>query len=150
MVPAKPHVLIIGAGITGLTIAQGLKTRNIPFTVFETETRNVSRPREWTMGVHWGLQLLDELLPQHLKNRLPEASVDASLDYGKYPNNAPRIYDGLSGSCMMEVIVKNEDGTPGRDMRVSRRRLRALCAEGIDVQVWRQSILSHCKETQLT
>ena len=74
---------------------------------------------------------------------MPEASVDASLDYGKYPNNAPRIYDGLSGKCVKELEINDEDGTPGREMRMSRRRLRALFAEGIDVQVCLQAFLAH-------
>jgi len=132
---AEPHVLIIGAGITGLTIAQSLKSRNIPFTIFDAEPPSAARRREWTMGIHWGLPILDALLPEHLAERLHEVSVDPSLDYGKYPNNAPRIYDGLSGKCVKELSIKNDDGSEGREMRVSRRKLRALCAEGIDVQV---------------
>ena len=87
----QTHVLIIGAGITGLTIAQALKTRNIPFTIFDAEVRNAARRREWTMGVHWGLTFLDALLPNDLADRVIEASVDPHLDYAQYPNNAPKI-----------------------------------------------------------
>lgn len=131
----QQHVLIIGAGLTGLAMAQSLKSRNISFSIFEAEVRDARRRREWTMGLHWGLPILDSLLPEHLRNRILEASVDPSIDYGKYPNNAPVIYDGISGERMKELTVKNEDGSEGREMRVSRKKLRALCAEGIDVQV---------------
>lgn len=32
---SPPHIAIIGAGITGLTLAAGLHARDIPFTVYE-------------------------------------------------------------------------------------------------------------------
>lgn len=131
-----PHILIIGAGITGLTIAQGLQTSNIPFTVFEAEPQDLFRPREWTMGIHWSLENLEALLPEHLRDRLmADASVDPSLDYGECPNNCMRIYEGVEGSLVKEVGVRSGDGGEGRVLRVSRRKLRALCAEGIDVKV---------------
>lgn len=132
----QQHILIIGAGITGLTIAHGLQNRNIPFTIFEAEPEGIFRPREWTMGIHWSLKNLEKLLPQHLRERLiREASVDPSLDPGVYPNNTMRIYEGLEGKLVKEVGVRGEDGGEGRLLRVSRRKLRALCAEGIDVKV---------------
>ncbi len=34
---SKQHILIVGAGTTGLLIAQGLQQANIHFTVFEAE-----------------------------------------------------------------------------------------------------------------
>ena len=41
-----PHVLIVGAGIVGLLIAQGLKKNNIPFEIFEIEeSESHYRPR---------------------------------------------------------------------------------------------------------
>ncbi|KAL9092253.1 MAG: hypothetical protein Q9165_004427 [Trypethelium subeluteriae] len=38
-----PHVLIIGAGVSGLALAQGLKRRSISFSVFERDTYLDSR-----------------------------------------------------------------------------------------------------------
>lgn len=38
-IPTAPfHTAIIGAGITGLTLALGLQARNLPFTVYERHT----------------------------------------------------------------------------------------------------------------
>ncbi|OTB03185.1 hypothetical protein M426DRAFT_321977 [Hypoxylon sp. CI-4A] len=48
----KPCVLIVGAGICGLTLAQCLRKQNIPFEVFEREAGPDSRPAGWAIGIH--------------------------------------------------------------------------------------------------
>ena len=125
---SQQHILIIGAGICGLAIAQGLKNAGIPFTIFEGEGEDTFRPREWTMALHWSVPMLEKLLPEHLAARLKtDAVVDPSLDYTQYPNNIIPIFDGVDGEVIREI--------PSDGLRVSRRKLRALCGEGIDVHV---------------
>lgn len=41
------HVLIVGAGVSGLLIAQGLKKAGIKYTVFDTEEEGRWRAKEW-------------------------------------------------------------------------------------------------------
>ena len=125
---SKQHILIVGAGIAGLCLAQGLKRAGIPYTVFEAEESHIYRPREWTMIIHWSLPLLQTLLPDHLAARIKEAaSVVPSLNYNAYPNNVIRIYDGRTGKVLKELPIELES------LRTSRRKLRHLCGEGIDV-----------------
>ena len=127
---SSQHILIIGAGVCGLAIAHGLQQANIPFTVFESEEESTFRPREWTMALHWSLPMLEKLLPQHLADRLPIDSVpDPSLNYSEYPNNVTSVYDGPSGKLIREIV------SDGKFLRVSRRKLRSLCREEVDVQV---------------
>ena len=84
----EPHVLIVGAGITGLLIAHGLQKAGIQYTIFETEDAGRWRPKEWTMGIHWGLPLLEGLLQPQLADRIvKDGSVDGSLNYEHPPNN---------------------------------------------------------------
>lgn len=45
-VDSEPHVLIIGAGITGLLIAHGLQNAGIKYTIFETEESGRWRSKE--------------------------------------------------------------------------------------------------------
>lgn len=42
------HVLIVGAGIVGLTIAQGCRENGIPFTIFERDEKG-SRAQGWAL-----------------------------------------------------------------------------------------------------
>ena len=123
------HVLIVGAGMTGLAIAHGLKQAGIKYTIFDTEDGVRFRPREWTMGMHWGLPMLEKLLPPHLADRIPtDGSVDGSLDWNEPPHNGAYIFDGVNGD-----VLKDLTPPTGRIVRVSRRRVRALCREEIDV-----------------
>lgn len=46
----ETHVLIIGAGMTGLAIAHGLKQAGIKYTIFDSEDGIRVRAKEWTMG----------------------------------------------------------------------------------------------------
>lgn len=125
---SSQHILIIGAGICGLAIAHGLMKEGIPYTIADAEEQTVVRPRRWTMALHWGLPMLEALLPRHLADRVRvDGVVDPSLDYRTHPNNIISIYDGATGQLVKEVA---SDG-----LRVDRTKLRALCAEGIDVKV---------------
>lgn len=46
------RVLIIGAGIGGLTLAQALRKQGIEFSIFERDTSENSRKQGWAIGIH--------------------------------------------------------------------------------------------------
>lgn len=120
------HVLIIGAGVTGLLIAHGLKQAGINFSIFESEpSASHYRPREWSMGIHWSLPQLEALLPPDLRVRLKEAQNDPFLDAEE--QDEMRIYNGLDGTILKALPIP-------RTIRVSRRKLRSFCSQGIDVK----------------
>jgi flavin-dependent dehydrogenase len=48
----KPHVLIIGGGMGGLTLAQSLRKQGISFEVFERDANDQSRMQGWAIGLH--------------------------------------------------------------------------------------------------
>ncbi|KAK7728370.1 hypothetical protein SLS63_006599 [Diaporthe eres] len=136
MVDKKLHTLIIGAGMTGLLVAQGLKKvgedsavlrANLPFTIFEYETSTTyqSRPREWGMTLHWGSTHIDKCLPPELSARFSEAYADPSLSLDA--TSGLPVHNGKTGELILEMAGE-------KPMRVSRKKMRNLFMEGIDVQ----------------
>ncbi|CAJ2508578.1 Uu.00g136040.m01.CDS01 [Anthostomella pinea] len=118
------HVLIIGAGITGLLLAQALEKANIRYTIFEAEvSAEAYRPRQWGLSIHWSTPLLKRILPDDLWARIHEAQCDP---FYKNPDvEHLNIYDGTTGEKMNSMPEPNH-------MRFNRARMRAFCTQGID------------------
>ncbi|KAN0123025.1 FAD/NAD(P)-binding domain containing protein [Hyaloscypha variabilis] len=122
------HVLIVGAGVTGLIIAQGLKKNGISYSIFESEsTGSRPRSREWGMSIHWSRPLLKELLPNEILDKIRDAQVDPTYDTFNPKGYVVPFYNGKTGAHIVDIPMVNA-------IRVSRRKMRALCAEGIDIQ----------------
>ncbi|KAK7534208.1 monooxygenase [Phyllosticta citribraziliensis] len=123
---SMPHVLIVGAGITGLLIAQSLKKEGIRCTVFEAEPSATHyRPREWGMSIHWALPLLQDCLSDELLARVRSTTVDPFYD----PPETLLLptFNGKTGEHMKDITLPLL-------YRVTRRGFRSLCAEGIEVK----------------
>jgi hypothetical protein len=140
---AKPHVLIVGAGLTGLILAHGLDKHGIKYDIFDdSQAAGSYQFREWTMGIHWSYETLVRLLPEQISSRLvSDAAVDKSLDYSSAPANGFAIYDGKTGSVLQEIASE------GSLLRVSRRKLRKLLNEGINVKVGGSLLSDWCDRT---
>ena len=84
------------------------------------------------MSIHWSRPFLETLLPEDLLERLPEAQVAPSLSFGSARAEGYTVpfYNGKTGDHIVELPMKN-------NVRVSRRRFRNLCSEGIDIKVCR-------------
>lgn len=52
MVSRTPHIIIIGAGLGGLMLAQALRKRGITFEIFERDEHENSRQQGWALGLH--------------------------------------------------------------------------------------------------
>lgn len=77
------------------------------------------------MAVHWSLPLLQSVLPDTLSAKLSSIACNPTLGIhsGDYP-----IIKGETGDLITGVPYKN-------GLRVPRSKMRALAAEGIEVQV---------------
>jgi hypothetical protein len=77
------------------------------------------------MGIHWSLPQLEALLPPDLRMRLKEAQNDPFLDAPDKDDMI--IYNGLDGTILRALPIP-------RTIRVSRRKMRAFCSQGINVK----------------
>lgn len=109
----------------------------IDYSIFESDsTSSRPRSREWGMSIHWSRPLLKELLPEHLLGKIGEAQVDPTYDTSNPKGYAVPFYNGKTGDHIVDIPMVNA-------IRVSRRKIRALCSEGINIQVYPSS-LSKC------
>lgn len=46
------HVLIVGGGLGGLSLAQALRKKGISFEIFERDENEDSRFQGWAIGIH--------------------------------------------------------------------------------------------------
>jgi 2-polyprenyl-6-methoxyphenol hydroxylase-like FAD-dependent oxidoreductase len=71
-VDAPKPILIIGAGVVGLTLAQGLRAAGIPFQIFEQLEESSERSQGWGLTLHWSLNALERTIGPQLSARLSE------------------------------------------------------------------------------
>jgi hypothetical protein len=79
------------------------------------------------MSIHWSHSLLKELLPDDLLDRIREAQVDPTYDISNTKGYAVPFYNGKTGEHIADIPIVNA-------IRVSRRKMRSLCAESINIQ----------------
>ena len=115
-------ILIIGAGLGGLALAQGLAKAGFNATVFERDESPFSRPQGYRISIRsLGMQALSELLTSEKMSRLSKAKV---ADVG----------DGFT--CANEKMEPFFSVPQGQDAAVQflRTELRSLLQEGIDIK----------------
>lgn len=118
--------IIVGAGITGLLLAQSLRSHSLPYTLHERDPSATHRGKGWGLTIHWALDDLLSLLPAQLAERLPETFVDPAASAAGDDGNF-LFFDLRSGEARWRV-------PPNRRIRVAREKLRGLLMEGLDVR----------------
>ena len=119
-------ILIIGAGISGLTLAQACKKRNIPYHIFEKDASATHRSAGWGLTLHWSLEAFLSLIPDDIRERLPEAYVNKeAVDAGE--KGSFTFFDLSTGEARWQVPAAPR-------IRVSRERLRKLMLTGLEIE----------------
>ncbi|KAI0179664.1 putative monooxygenase [Hypoxylon sp. FL1284] len=119
----KPHIIILGAGLGGLTLAQSLRKQDIPFQIYERDTDPESRGAGWAIGLH---TVLDDLVSS-VSDDLPPlresvhhlAPLNLESQIGIYANNT-------------RFVVQNTPETPV--IRANRFRFREWLSTKVPIQ----------------
>jgi 2-polyprenyl-6-methoxyphenol hydroxylase-like FAD-dependent oxidoreductase len=77
MEPSRtPPVIIVGAGLVGLILAQALSARSIPYLMYEQDPHASHREVCWGLTIHWALEIFKSLVPASIVQSLSDAFVD--------------------------------------------------------------------------
>lgn len=121
-----PHVLIVGAGLSGLALAQILRKNNISYEIFDRDADADARAQGWAIALHGSvLKDLKESLPEDIgpieqTNHLDPLKLPAQFVF--YDVARPGLRDGV-----------NDDET-GQIVRANRQRLRDYLRKFVPVQ----------------
>ncbi|KAH8698913.1 hypothetical protein BGW36DRAFT_152598 [Talaromyces proteolyticus] len=123
------HVIIVGAGATGLLIAQGLKKAGIRATVYERYTREEYEERsgDWTVALHWSIPYIEACLPPELFAKLKSAETNRWEEHDPHVANNIPLVNGRTGEIMAKMPMPSA-------RRVVRGKLRDLLKTEIDIQ----------------
>ncbi|KAF2093016.1 FAD/NAD(P)-binding domain-containing protein [Rhizodiscina lignyota] len=119
-------VLIIGAGISGLCLANGLKKRNIPFQVFEKDTDVTFRPQGYRVRLASdGADALKQCLSTELYTLFEQTCADVEV-------GAPGVIDPGTGESLAPREVFGAHRPPGHAYTVDRSVLRNVLLTGLE------------------
>lgn len=126
-------VVIIGAGICGLTLAHGLKKAGIPFEIYERDIDVDAREQGWAITLHWVLPFLEKLLEPEVYRGLDSIQVD------------PEVGRNDTGNFLFINLATEEAKfriPPNGRRRVGREKMRKLLLEGVEEHVrWGKKIV---------
>ncbi|KAK3299887.1 uncharacterized protein B0H64DRAFT_421345 [Chaetomium fimeti] len=128
--PCQLPVIIAGAGIVGLALAQALKKSGAPFCIYERDQNLHARFSGWGLSVN--SEALRHCLPNSLFDRLDSIQVD--------PRQRPTSDIG-TGFLNLETAQPWLTIPSSLRRRVDRGRLRELLATDIDVK-WTKRVVS--------
>ncbi|KAI0467197.1 FAD/NAD(P)-binding domain-containing protein [Xylaria cf. heliscus] len=125
-------VIIVGAGIVGLTLAQALRKEGIPFQIYERDESLEHRSAGWGITIHWALDALENCLPREVFAKINDVQVDP--EQGRQDTGRFLFLD-------LETLKPRYVVPPSPRKRVIRSKFRKLLTEGLDVH-WGKSLSS--------
>ena len=124
-------ILICGAGISGLALAQGLLQANIPFRVFERDLAHNIRAQGYRFRlVGTGIDALKQLLPSGLFDRVVATCAESTTQ----TQGAVAHFDAVTGEDTKLPGGRPGPSVPGnaKPLNVDRTVLRAQLSRGLD------------------
>jgi 2-polyprenyl-6-methoxyphenol hydroxylase-like FAD-dependent oxidoreductase len=119
-----PKILIIGGGLGGLCLAQGLRKAGVPFHVFERDLNATYRPQGYRLRINAeGANALKQTLTSELWERFENTCAVAEI--GETDINA------VSG-IMIASRAGNRMGSKSKPYTCDRKVLRDILMEGLD------------------
>lgn len=136
---SSPHILIVGGGLGGLTLAQGLNKNGVSFTVFERDPSPTARAQGYRVrfAEDTGIAALHECLNQELWSLFEKTCPDVTPHSGRFnaidgtrlPQAGPGRPPPTNGPHSARTKLTSKSHNADRSM------LRSLLVLGLDDKV---------------
>ncbi|KAI8362607.1 hypothetical protein BD560DRAFT_404303 [Blakeslea trispora] len=135
-------VIIVGGGLAGLLLANGLKKNNIPFEVYERDVSEDSRAQGWSLSLHFAIPAIKECMPESSFENFTEKVT---------------VNQGTADECQVTLamlngntneVVLSETYEKEAFYRIERRRFRNWLLEPIKDSVHWDKRLIRFEETE--
>ncbi|KAI0916953.1 hypothetical protein AcW2_007211 [Taiwanofungus camphoratus] len=137
--PIEVHapILIVGAGVAGLTLAQSLRQRSVPFLIFERDASPTSRDQGWGLTLHRVLADFLASLPEDIRTDVLSCQVDPAMwendvDLFVYLNAATMQPDSSFEGPLVGIAKR---------IRVQREKLRRILMKDLNI-LWSKRLES--------
>lgn len=128
-----PHVLIVGAGLSGLTLAQILRKNGVSYEIFERDKSAEARAQGWAIALH-GPVLAD--LQQHMPDDI--GPIECTNHLAPLDHLPAQFVFYHAEKPDMRIGVEDDD--KGKIVRANRQRLRDWLRAHIPVQYDRRVV----------
>ncbi|KAH9897537.1 hypothetical protein F4778DRAFT_783115 [Xylariomycetidae sp. FL2044] len=119
-----PIIIIVGAGVVGLSLAQALRQEAIDFQIFDSgQVRDLYTPG-WGINLHWALPALQTCLPADMFREID--AIQLSPQDGKQSIGEFLLVDSSTGDVKGGVPQKSHK-------RVDRAKYRKLLSANINI-----------------
>ncbi|RAH77205.1 FAD/NAD(P)-binding domain-containing protein [Aspergillus japonicus CBS 114.51] len=126
-------VLIVGAGIVGLTLGQALKKNNIPFRIYERDASPHARGQGWAITLHWALGYIEQILSEDTLQAIQAVQVDPQV--AEHDDGNFLFIDLATGAPKFKI-------PPSTRWRVNREKMRGALLRGIEEHVqWNAQVV---------
>ncbi|KAH8693720.1 hypothetical protein BGW36DRAFT_409362 [Talaromyces proteolyticus] len=129
MAASDYHVIIAGAGVTGVLIAQGLKKAGIRASIYERypKAKYEDRAGNWTVALHWSIPFIEACLPAEVFAKIKTCETNPWEEIDPVVAGNIPLINGRTGKVLAKMPMDHPK-------RASRGKLRDLFKEGLDIQ----------------
>lgn len=103
-----------------------MKTRDIPFLIYERDPTPNYRGAGWGLTIHWALQIFKSLITDSIFQCLPEAYVDPEAERTGEKGHF-LFYNARTGEAIWKI-------SPSERVRLRGEGLREVLMDGIEVK----------------
>ncbi|KAL5362631.1 FAD/NAD(P)-binding domain-containing protein [Aspergillus floccosus] len=153
---SQKHILIVGAGLTGLILAQALRHLNqtqsaansqvrYSYAIYERDPYAFARGAGWSLTIHWALTDLHNILPPDILAGFSDCLVNPGAAEQGNPGKF-QFLDLRTGQPKESWPIPANAAS-----RVSREKLLALLMRNLDIQ-WSKQLadISHPSDSSVT